>query len=87
MYCGVPEGGPRHGRRPKATPPSLSPSQASGGTDGRNNRPNEISLDGWDDALRATPATRRGLGVVLSVSRTPGRRTAGASINTHVART
>ncbi|OJD21219.1 hypothetical protein ACJ73_07443 [Blastomyces percursus] len=53
MYCGVPEGGPRRGRRPKATPPSLSPPQASGGTNGRNNRPNEVSLNGWDDALRA----------------------------------
>ncbi|EDN06475.1 predicted protein [Histoplasma mississippiense (nom. inval.)] len=51
MYCGVLEGGPRRGRRPKPNPP-LAP-QASDDTDNRNDRPDEDAPNGWDDALRA----------------------------------
>ncbi|OJD22678.1 hypothetical protein ACJ73_05976, partial [Blastomyces percursus] len=55
MYCGVLEGGPRRGRRPKAPPPSppLPPTQALGDTDDRSKTHDEVSPEGWDDALRA----------------------------------
>ncbi|EER42287.1 C2H2 finger domain-containing protein [Histoplasma capsulatum H143] len=55
MYCGVLEGGPRRGRRPKAPPPSppLPPTQTLVETDGRSKTNDEVSPEAWSDALRA----------------------------------
>ncbi|EEH45265.2 uncharacterized protein PADG_01415 [Paracoccidioides brasiliensis Pb18] len=93
MYCGVLEGGPRRGRRPKA---ALHPHPRS-----RPRKHLATLMTGARCMMRfcqrgrvmlsAPPrsisAMQRSLGGVLSVIRPPGRRITGAFINTHGLRT
>ncbi|OJD21915.1 hypothetical protein ACJ73_06740, partial [Blastomyces percursus] len=73
------------GQRPprSRSPPRKHPAVLMAGTIG----PMRFLLTGGTMPSVPPRSTRRGLGVVLSVSRTPGHRTTGVSINTHVPRT